>query len=205
MLAFPSETLATTIAILALTALFFLLRRLLPVPQPAEPFWIRLLLVLEPAIEFPVMFAFHPTLMAHDMGQNARLPRVDELILQVVVFFAVELAFQGCILRYMITVPYTGLEKSISVGHLPSQGPHYEEAERLVLDFVRPRGALLLAVALLGTPTDLNRYTGQLHPFAMVLWMASEQLVRCGSLEDWLYRQLTIVTRQKSTSESVFT
>ena len=124
--------------------------------------------------------------MAYDLGKNTRLPRVDELVLQVIVFFAIELAFQECVLRFITIVPKTASEKSKCpdfVGLLPSQSPHYEEAESLVLDFARPRGTLVLAVALLGTQTDLNRYTGQLHPMAMVLWIAFEQLINCKNLE----------------------
>lgn len=172
--------------IIVLTTLLLLLRRLLPVPQSNAPIWMRLLLVFEPAIEFPMIFAFHPMVMGHGAGIISRLPRIDELVLQVVVFFAIELAFQEYVLRYIVISPKLAPGDSYlggSIKHSSLQDSHHEEAENLVLDFVRPRGTLLMTIALLGTSTELNKYTGQPHPIAMVCWTALEQLVNCRNLE----------------------
>lgn len=135
--------------------------------------------MLEPALEFPMIFAFHPTVMAYDIRLKAHLPHAEQLVSQVGVFFAVETAFQECFLRFVIArKPTSGASDLQDISELsPPQGPHYEEAQKLILDFSRPRGALLLAVALLGPPTRLNRYTGQLHPIAMVIWVVVQQLL----------------------------
>ena len=165
--------------IIILTTLLWGLRSILPVPQPNAPFWIQLLLVLEPALEFPMIFAFHPTVMAYDIRLKAHLPHAEQLISQVGVFFAVEMAFQECVLRFIIAPKTMSGASDLQdmSEHSPPEGPHYQEAEKLVLDFSRPRGALLLAIALLGPPTRLNRYTGQLHPIAMVIWVVVQQLL----------------------------
>ena len=124
--------------------------------------------------------------MTYHLSMSARLPHFDALILQICTFFAIELAFQNCILRFIVIAPKTTASypaPNNSETKLLIQHSHHEEAENLVLDFVRPRGTLLAAVGLLGTPTGLSRYTGRLHPMAMVLWIVLEQLVNCGSLE----------------------
>lgn len=60
-----------------------------------------------------------------------------------------------------------------------------EIAERLVVDFLRPRGTPLLAIALLTMPTALTRYSGQLHPLAMVGWVVFRQVVEFQSQKPW--------------------
>ena len=117
--------------------------------------------------------------MAYDVRMKAHLPHAEQLIFQVVVFFAVEMAFQECVLRFIIapkTMSGTSDLQDV-IDHSPPRSPYYEEPEKLILDFARPRGALLLAIALLGPPTGLNKYTGQLHPIAMVIWVVAQQLL----------------------------
>lgn len=50
-------------------------------------------------------------------------------------------------------------------------------AEAAMFDFVRPRGALLLGVALLCTPSVLTRYVGYLRPAAIVGWLVVQQIL----------------------------
>lgn len=50
-------------------------------------------------------------------------------------------------------------------------------AETAVFDFVRPRGALLIGVALLGIPSALTRYVGCLRPAAIVGWLVLQQVL----------------------------
>lgn len=51
-------------------------------------------------------------------------------------------------------------------------------AEDMMIQFVRPRGALLVAVALMGAPTAWTTYAGLLHPMAMAVWVALQQTAR---------------------------
>ncbi|KAL2047512.1 hypothetical protein ABVK25_011441 [Lepraria finkii] len=73
---FHSETLATLFIIIS-TIFLLLLRRLLPISQSTTSIWIRFLLVLEPAIEFPLIFALHPTVMVYNIGKSTKVPHLD--------------------------------------------------------------------------------------------------------------------------------
>ena len=142
--------------------------------------WTRLFLILDPAIEFPFIFAFHPTTVTYRLRQNPRFPTNEQLLVQVAVFFAIELAFHNCVLRFIhipTDVPDAPYRPTSVVEYRGKEELEDEVAESLVVDFLRPRGTLLLAVGLLGMPTALTRYTGQLHPMAMAGWVALQQLI----------------------------
>ena len=104
--------------------------------------------------------------------------------MQVLVFFVIELAFQNWILRF-VNIPANNSSDSTGLGckDVPKKVQTEEAqmnegiAERLLMDFLRPRGTLLLAIALLSMPTALTSYTGQLHPVAMVGWVVLQQIV----------------------------
>ena len=96
----------------------------------------------------------------------------------------IELALQKTILRFIEIKPSTAdghSDGKYLVGCSRSHDPEYREAHDLVLAFARPRATLLLSVTLLGTPTTLTKFIGQLHPVAMILWVALEQLANCTS------------------------
>jgi hypothetical protein len=99
--------------------------------------------------------------------------------LQVAVL-AIEVAFANCVLSFVtITpeIPKTNHRTILAAKH--SENKRYEDAENYVLDFLRPRGSLLLSIALLGMRTPLTRYTGHIQPMAIVLWFLLEQLMDC--------------------------
>lgn len=50
-------------------------------------------------------------------------------------------------------------------------------AEAAIFDFVRPRGALLLGVTLLGIPSALTQYVGRLHPATIIGWLVLQQVL----------------------------
>lgn len=138
--------------------------------------WVSLLLLLSPAFEFPFMFALHPVTLAYysqptvvpstsGIIPNNTLPSPIQLILQVAGYFVVQSLFAHYVLRF-VTIPLTaehpGAEKSEQDD---------EMLTAMVMDFVRPRGTLLLGVAAMGLPSVLNRVFGRLHPLAMVAWL----------------------------------
>lgn len=117
----------------------------------------------------------------HDSRQSSRFPYMNQLVLQVLIFFAVGQAFENLILHFIHIHP--GNSNSNCKPRGLFEDTSKEEASRdyaadLVMDFVKPRGTLLLAIALLGMSTPLNRYTGPPHPMAMVLWTVLDQTGR---------------------------
>ena len=143
-----------------------------------RPVWIQVLLVLEPAIEYPLMFLFHPTSMAYNFHFSDPLPTTIHLFSQTAAFFAVEMVLQNCVFYFIEIFPQPDFTNG-NADHSPScskrQKSQHDEAERLVVDFIRPRATLLLTIFVLGIPINLTGGMWRLHPLAMVFWIALEQ------------------------------
>ena len=141
------------------------------------------------------MLAFHPTTLNNNNNQFlAPFPTALQLLLQVTVFFAVEAAFHACVLRFIQfprSNPLDEISKVDRITSVPIQTKgdargndtdHDDLAEALVMEFIQPRGALLIGVALLGMQTSwLTARTGVLHPMAMVLWVVTRQIPGIGT------------------------
>lgn len=143
-------------------------------PSPHTPSWVRLVLLIDTAVEFPLIFAFHPATIIYRPCHSLSHLKSGQILLQVVVFFATELALETCLLSYIkvsdeIPDPTRGFASTTET--------HDDDAKSLVIYFLRPRATLLLATALMGMPTSLTTYTGQLHPISMILWVVLGQLV----------------------------
>jgi hypothetical protein len=145
--------------------------------------------LLDPAIEFPLIHAFHPVTLAYH-PQPILIPYLstDQLVLQIGILYAIELLFQKCILRF-VDISVTREDPQIcgdtlkwGVRVVGKAEDEYDDdddgtAEQAVFDFARPRGALLLGVALLGTPSVLTGYIGSLRPAAIVGWLVLQQIL----------------------------
>ena len=150
-----------------------------------EPDWMGLLYVLDCAIEFPFIFAFHPMNQTRHLPRTVPTPSDGQILLQVAVFFAVQMAFENSVLNYITVIPEAPATKHGSREMLvDSQEESCEAAERYVLMFLRPRGTLLLSVAILGTPSVLTDYSDKIHPMALVLWFALESMVEYSGHRD---------------------
>ena len=144
------------------------------------------------AIEFPIIFAFHPSTLIYKPHQSPRFPDLGQLVLQVLAFFVIEIVFQNWVLRFINistedTSDSTGVPCKDVLKTLQAKEAQTNEgiAEQLVMDFLRPRGTLLLAIALLSMPSALTSYTGQLHPVAMVGWVVLQQVVESQTHQLW--------------------
>ena len=187
--------LSSALLIVLYSLCLLLLRNLYRTFSPGNcPFWVQVILLLDRTIEYPLIFTFHPTILSYSYRhQHPRFPSAAELLAQIAVFFAIELLFQNCVLRFIyipnLDEPNISTKSKAIAGPLQQQDPlegerqvndreNNELARRLIMDFVRPRGTLLLAIALLGMPSmELARWTGRLHPIAMVYWVALQQIV----------------------------
>lgn len=129
-------------------------------------------LTLELAIEFPIFVAFHPTALSYPTHTTASVPfpAFPHVLAQVAVFFLIESALQRCVLRFVAPCA-AGKEKT---GCDSKQALYLDDvaAFDLAMQFIRSRGALLLAMVVLGTPSALSPYTGKLHVLSMVGWAA---------------------------------
>lgn len=145
-------------------------------PQ-SRPLWTRFVQMLVSAVEYPFIFALHPTVLTNGVP-TVHSHTDGQLLLQVVFFFAIEVAFQNCILSFVTITPESpATNGKISAPVLGIGDEHLEDAENTVLDFLRSRGTLMLSIAFLGTFTPLTPCTGSLHPMAMILWTITEHLV----------------------------
>lgn len=167
-----------------------------PSSSPNAPLWLQLTLLLDITIDSILIYTFHPSILANSHRPwPSRFPSAMELLAQVAVFLIVEQLLEGCVLRF-IQIPFTKASSGSStrskavIELMQQQNPvkhqlrvvndeNNEVARRLVVDFMRPRGTLLLAIALLSMPASkLTRWTGSVHPTALIFWAALQQIVR---------------------------
>lgn len=127
--------------------------------------YVYLAFTLEYAIEFPLFFAYHPTTLTFpsNVVTTVPLPTFSQSIVQLAVFFAIDWAFYFYVQRFL------NMETRKADADPTETGDG--DAFRLTMEFIRPRGALLLAVAFVGSPSPLNTYTGRLHVLSMVSWI----------------------------------
>jgi hypothetical protein len=142
------------------------------------PLWISLILLFSPALEFPFMFVLHPVTLAYP-PPTANVPSLVQLALQVGIFFAIQILFTHSMLRSISTSiveqssPTT--TKTIELCQ-PKPDPDDERLAAIVVDFLKPRGTLLLGIAAMGIPLKITEFLGRLHPLAMVAWVVLDRL-----------------------------
>jgi hypothetical protein len=129
-------------------------------------------LTLELTIEFPVFVAFHPTTLCYPghINTNVPFPTLPHAFAQITTFFLVDSALKHYVLPFLAP-DLAGRQKT---GSDLKRAAHPDElvAFDLATQFIRTRGALLLVIALLGTPSALSAYTGKFHVLSMVGWAA---------------------------------
>lgn len=136
----------------------------------ARSSYIYLAFTLDYAIEFPLFLEYHPTALAfpNNFASAIPLPALSQSVAQLLVFFFLDWAFQFYVLRFF-SLP-TGREES------SPKDPEDDDAFCLALEFIRPRGAVLIAIGVLGSPSPLRSYTGKLHVLSMVSWIVVRQM-----------------------------
>ncbi|CEL08701.1 hypothetical protein ASPCAL11846 [Aspergillus calidoustus] len=157
------------------------------------PFWLSALVITLPALEFPLIFALHPAALGRPAPTPtpASPPSAAQLALQAAVFFLLE-AFSRAVLLPSIVGVVARRERQREHdqhnGHGHDHGdPGAEDgmttATAIIMDYSTPRIALMVGIAVMGTPSRLMRPLGTLHPLSMTGWMIVHQnlaaLVRC--------------------------
>jgi len=142
------------------------------------PLWISLILLFSPALEFPFMFVLHPVTLAYP-PPTANVPSLVQLALQVGTFFVIQILFTHSVLRSISAsiVEQSSPTTTKSIELCQSQpDPDDERLAAIVVDFLKPRGTLLLGIAAMGIPLKITGFLGRLHPLAMVAWVVLDRL-----------------------------
>jgi hypothetical protein len=138
-----------------------------------------LIFVLDSAIEYPLFLAFHPvTLSSAGAGAAASskpFREATQLAFQVVALYFVEYTFGYFVLRRICfpsadSVPVSEKASKSTQPSLSGHDDHgtCDDAAHLAMEFLKPRGALLLAISVC---------CGAFHPLSMVIWAASRQML----------------------------
>jgi hypothetical protein len=136
-----------------------------------------LVLVLDSAIEYPLFFAFHPVTLSSSSSSIAIFPTITQLAFQILILYFIEYTFCHLALRRISFPPGDTAPTATSDSEKPlPEENNTDEAARLAMDFLRPRGALLLAMASPAVSMPFTAYCGAFHPLSMVAWAASRQL-----------------------------
>ncbi|KAL2827746.1 hypothetical protein BDW59DRAFT_160052 [Aspergillus cavernicola] len=132
------------------------------------PLWLSLLLLVSPALEFPLIFTLHPVTIAYTT-HPVELPSPERLTLQVLGFFLMEALCHRLILPLVVSM-------TTSLYH--EQEEHNADDGMItaaIMDFSTPRIALMLGIAVIGIPCSLTRCLGRLHPLSMAGWVIVDQ------------------------------
>ncbi|OJD29372.1 uncharacterized protein BKCO1_8300026 [Diplodia corticola] len=165
---------ATSACIIAASLALFYLQKHAPTPlrrprRHTPSALTHLFLTLDFAIEYPLLLAFHPCTLAYprDPFGRAELPSLPALVGQVCVCCAVEAACSLALARW----------SRMSLDKFPAAAAAGgDPALRCTVLFLRPRAAVLLAAAVLGTPAScVTRVTGRLHGVSMAVWILVQQ------------------------------
>jgi hypothetical protein len=113
------------------------------------------------------MFALHPVTLAYP-SPSTRPPSLFQLTFQVAGFFVIQILFTHYILRFIAISP-AGQGEPLTKAVEPH--PDDEILTAIVMDFLRPRGTLLLGITAMGLPSRFTDLLGRLHPLAMVVWV----------------------------------
>ena len=144
------------------------LRHSLGIDRPKQaiyaPFdWIRDLLLLDYAVEFPFIVAYHPlTLTCH--ATKLQHPPTDNVVFtQVLLFFGVEWALYQLFVRYC---PLFSIEGSTT-------------AFRIATDFTVARTTVLVAISVIQAPSliGIGSHLGDFHFVTVVVWIFLRRLL----------------------------
>jgi hypothetical protein len=122
-----------------------------------------------------MIYTFHPAvLLYHTAADNAlALPSGSQMLVHLALLFLTEAGIQRCLRRYFIFLPMDPKQVQESPYPEDDDGGAFE----LATEFLAPRLALLLAVAVVGTPSALGAWSGNLHIFSMSGWLILRQMV----------------------------
>lgn len=133
--------------------------------------YIHLALGIDLAVEIPLFVAFHPVTLIFGTDFRAHFPGMFQFLLQVLVLVLIEHSFHYWTLWFAGFLSSAATSKDFSVEN-PDDLAH---PFGLAMEFMRPRGTLLIAIAGLGIPSKLHSITGDFHVATVIAWVALRQ------------------------------
>lgn len=127
-----------------------------------------LALGLDFAVEVPLIVAFHPSTQYNGIAYGVPLPHPLQVFAHLIMFLAVEEVLKSQIHRFL--PPCDGRVEKHSLNGLHSA------VCGLSIDYVLPRGTLLVAITAVGRADLLSGITGRPHMFLVIVWVIFRQL-----------------------------
>lgn len=131
--------------------------------------YIHLALGIDLAVEIPLIIAMHPATLLSSTSFRTPVPSIIQIILQMLVLWGVERSIYHWI-KWCLLSGQGQIEGSLET---PEQ---IFEPFRLAMEFMLPRGTLLIAAAGLGVPSMLTHFTGKFHVISVIAWVTLRQL-----------------------------
>ena len=131
--------------------------------------YIHLALGIDLAIEIPLMVSFHPATLLFGTSFGTPFPSSMQITLQLLVLLVVERSFHYWTI-WFLKLGGGPVEASCEA---PEQ---FFEPFSLAMEFMCPRGTLLIATTGLGVPSMLTWFTGEFHVISIIAWVTLRQL-----------------------------
>lgn len=144
-----------------------------PLPAASSADYIHLALGIDLAVEIPLILAFHPATLLYGASFNIPFPSIIQIALQLLVLLVVERSFHHWTIWFL---QLGGRGGELAVDASSESPEQFFEPFSLAMDFMRPRGTLLIATAGLGVPSLLTCFTGKFHVVSVVAWVTLRQL-----------------------------
>ncbi|KAI9836482.1 MAG: Methylsterol monooxygenase 1 [Sclerophora amabilis] len=127
-------------------------------------------LLVDFAVEFPLIVAFHPMTQILGSSSDVPFPRGPELLTQMAVFFVVEWASRPWVDRMLSDVVLTSNKGG------PGTNAPQDSALMLSSAFISPRLTLMIGITLVDALSLLVTFTGRLHLITVVLWASLRRI-----------------------------
>jgi hypothetical protein len=134
----------------------------------ASSHFTHLALGIDLAVEIPLIVAFHPATLLFGNSFGMAFPSIIQITLQLLVLLVVERSFHS----WTIWVLPSDAQAEASL-ETPEQ---FFEPFGIAIEFMRPRGTILIAMTGLGVPSVLTRVTGKFHVISVIAWVILRQI-----------------------------
>lgn len=130
---------------------------------------LRLALSTSNVVEVALIALYHPMTLLHGLKFTEPFPERRQLCTQLFVFFVVDGLLHWCV--FSKVRPPKSKQTPIDCTRQAKVASF-----RIAADFMTPRGTVIVATTLVGSPSLLGAISGRLHFASIVTWMALRQV-----------------------------